>query len=113
MRDWVGENDRFHPHAAQYEFEAWLLPYWETIQELAKHDRNRPGGQPETVNHNRPPSHHLEEIFRIGKTSRHYTKVRDAKRILEGQDLRTSAAVCPELTAFLNTLLHLSGGQIL
>ncbi len=31
MREWVGDEPRFHPHAAQYEFEAWLLPYWETI----------------------------------------------------------------------------------
>jgi hypothetical protein len=26
MRDWVGTDERFFPHAAQYEFEAWLLP---------------------------------------------------------------------------------------
>ena len=27
MRQWVGKNDSFFPHAAQFEFEAWLLPY--------------------------------------------------------------------------------------
>ena len=27
MRRWVGMEPRFHPHAAQFEFEAWLLPY--------------------------------------------------------------------------------------
>ena len=27
MRDWVGTESCFHPHAAQYDFEAWLLPY--------------------------------------------------------------------------------------
>lgn len=32
MRQWVGTEPRFHPHAAQYDFEAWLLPYWPTIQ---------------------------------------------------------------------------------
>jgi hypothetical protein len=26
MREWVGSNDKFYPHAAQYDFEAWLLP---------------------------------------------------------------------------------------
>ncbi|MBF0127397.1 MAG: DUF4276 family protein, partial [Magnetococcales bacterium] len=26
MRQWVGAEPRFHPHAAQYDFEAWLLP---------------------------------------------------------------------------------------
>jgi len=29
MRNWVGQEKRFYPHAAQYDFEAWLLPYWE------------------------------------------------------------------------------------
>ena len=28
MRRWVGGESRFHPHVAQYDFEAWLLPYW-------------------------------------------------------------------------------------
>jgi hypothetical protein len=32
MRQWVGPNPLFHPHAAQYDFEAWLLPYWTDIQ---------------------------------------------------------------------------------
>lgn len=56
MREWVGVNDRFFPHAAQYEFEAWLLPFWGTIQRLAGHNKAAPGGTPEAVNHNRPPS---------------------------------------------------------
>jgi hypothetical protein len=28
MRSWAGASDRFFPHAAQHDFEAWLLPYW-------------------------------------------------------------------------------------
>jgi hypothetical protein len=35
MRAWVGKNDRFHPHVAQHDFEAWLLPFWTDIQSLA------------------------------------------------------------------------------
>jgi len=27
MTEWVGGNERFYPHVAQYDFEAWLLPY--------------------------------------------------------------------------------------
>jgi hypothetical protein len=27
MRQWVGVNDKFYPHAAQHDFEAWLLPF--------------------------------------------------------------------------------------
>jgi Domain of unknown function (DUF4276) len=26
MRSWVGPEPRFHPHAAQHDFEAWLPP---------------------------------------------------------------------------------------
>lgn len=111
MRVWVGPNERFHPHVAQHDFEAWLLPYWPTIQALAIHNKSAPSGRPETVNHNRPPSFHLKEIFRTGKSTRHYTKVRDAKRILYGQDLSVAAAACPELRAFLNRILTLSGGE--
>lgn len=110
MRQWVGPIGSFHPHAAQYDFEAWLLPYWSDIQKLAGHSRNAPPGAPETVDHNRPPSYHLREIFRIGACRDDYSKVRDANRILRNKDLAIAAAVCPELKAFLNTILTLSGG---
>ena len=42
MQSWVGPNDRFHAHVAQHDFEAWLLPYWPAIQELARHNRTAP-----------------------------------------------------------------------
>jgi|SRR5579864_6784456 len=109
MRAWVGNNDKFHPHAAQYDFEAWLLPFWSDIQSLAGHNRGAPSGAPETVNHMRPPSHHIREIFRIGSCRDDYSKPRDANRILRGKDLSISANKCPELKAFLNTILTLSG----
>ncbi len=32
MRAWVGPEQRFYPHAAQHDFEAWLLPFWSDIQ---------------------------------------------------------------------------------
>jgi hypothetical protein len=111
MRSWVGPNDRFHAHVAQYDFEAWLLPYWSTIQELARHNRAAPAGRPESVNHNHPASYHIKEIFRTGQGPRHYTKTRDAMRILQGKDLSIAAAACPELKAFLNTILTLCDGD--
>jgi len=111
MHNWVGQNDRFHPHVAQHDFEAWLLPYWSEIQKFAGHNRIAPQGPPELVNHNRPPSYHIKEIFRIGTCRDDYSKVRDAQRILRNQDLSIAAAACPELRAFLNTILQLSGGQ--
>jgi hypothetical protein len=111
MREWVGPNVKFHPHAAQHDFEAWLLPYWAEVQRLAGHNRGAPTGPPESVNHNRPPSRHLQEIFRIGTCREDYAKPRDANRILQGKDLAVSAAQCPELKAFLNTILTLCGGE--
>lgn len=113
MRSWVGRDHRFHPHAAQYDFEAWLLPYWPTIQKLAKHNKTAPSGKPESVNNNRPPSYRITEIFRTGAGPRDYTKTRDAKSILQGKDLSVAAAACPELRAFLNTILTLCGGECL
>ena len=114
MRSWVGPNDRFHAHVAQHDFEAWLLPYCSpTIQELARHNRVAPAGVPESVNHTQPPSYHIKAIFRTGQGPRHYTKTRDAKRILQGKDLNVAAAACPELKAFLNTILTLCGGDFI
>ena len=109
MRSWVGPNQRFHPHVAQHDFEAWLLPYWSEIQKLARHNRTAPAGPPEAVDHNHPPSYHIKEIFRAGQSPRHYVKTRDAKRILLDKDLSVAATVCPELKSFLNTILTLSG----
>lgn len=82
MREWVGNNPKFFPHAAQHDFEAWLLPYWTTIQEIAKHNKTAPSGKPEDVNHHSPPAYHLQEIFHLGK-SREYNKPREAARILD------------------------------
>jgi hypothetical protein len=111
MRTWVGSNERFYPHAAQYDFEAWLLPFWAAIQDLAGSKKNAPVGQPEAVNHNRPPSRHIREIFENGTRRDSYSKARDATRILQGKDLVISANKCPELKAFLNTILTLSGAE--
>jgi hypothetical protein len=110
MRQWAGRNSSFYPHVAQHEFEAWLLPYWNDIQKLAGHNRKAPPGAPESVDHNKPPSHHIREIFRIGTRRDYYSKTRDANRILRNKDLAVAAAQCPELKAFLNTIITLSGG---
>lgn len=113
MREWVGNNPKFYPHAAQHDFEAWLLPFWSTIQKLAKHNKSAPSGKPEQINHNKPPSRHIKEIFELGKCWDSYVKPRDAKRILEGKNLRDAALVCPELKAFLNTILELCEGELI
>lgn len=113
MRDWVGANPAFHPHAAQYDFEAWLLPYWPTIQRLSKTNQAAPGGNPEKVNHTTPPAHRLQALFERGKCRDSYQKPRDAGRILRENDLTVAAQRCSELKALLNTILSLSGGDLL
>ncbi|HEU4388163.1 MAG TPA: DUF4276 family protein [Blastocatellia bacterium] len=113
MRLWVGDNANFYAHAAQYEFEAWLLPFWPAIQRLAGHNKSAPQGQPEQINHTHPPSARIKEIFELGTSRDSYVKPRDAKRILKGKDLLESIQACPELKAFVNTIISLSGGTII
>jgi hypothetical protein len=109
MRTWVGNEPRFHPHAAQHDFEAWLLPYWLRIQELAGSNRTAPSPNPESVNHGKPPSRHLAEIFRAGSRRRSYVKTRDAAAILRDADLSVAIAACAELRALVNTILTICG----
>lgn len=111
MRDWVGPNPRFHAHAAQHEFEAWLLPYWPTIQQIAGSNRAQPSGQPENVNHTSPPSARIKEAFRTGAKRIDYKKRIHGPKILENQDLLVAAAACPQLKALLNTIIHTICGQ--
>jgi hypothetical protein len=114
MRLWVGGEPRFHPHAAQHDFEAWLLPYWDEIKKITGCSRNAPLGNPELVNHHSPPSEKLREAFRTGantKNRRSYVKTRDAKRILDGKDLIVAAKQCRELRALLDTILTLCGAS--
>lgn len=113
MRQWVGAEPRFHPHAAQYDFEAWLLPYWPTIQKLAKHNKAAPGGNPETVDHHNPPAYRIKDIFEIGKCRDSYVKARDAARILRENDLGVAIGQCAELKAMINTILSLCRGPII
>ncbi|MFZ2634015.1 MAG: DUF4276 family protein [Desulfosalsimonadaceae bacterium] len=113
MRQWVGLEPRFHPHVALHDFEAWLLPYWDSIQKLAGHHQKAPTGKPETVNHNKPPAYHIKEIFEIGRCRDSYVKPRDAGRILSKNDLAVAVAACPELKALVNTIISVCGGLII
>ena len=113
MIAWVENNPKFYPHAAQYDFEAWLLPYWSTIQRLAKHNKSVPVGLPEQVNHNNPPSYRIREIFEIGKCKRSYSKVRDAATILRKNNLMDAVNLCYELKALLNTILSLCESDLI
>ena len=111
MRQSVKDTSRFHPHAAQYEFEAWLLPYWSRIQQLANHNQTAPGENPEQVNHQNPPSSRIKTILRRGNGRFDYVKDRDANRILKDSDLNLAIQRCSELKALVNTILSICGGQ--
>lgn len=107
MKNWVGDEPRFFPHAAQYEFEAWLLPYWSTIQILTNQSKAPPSSNPETVNHNKPPSHHIKAIFEMGRHGHSYVKTRDAGSILSKNDMSVAIEQCSELKAFVDRIISL------
>lgn len=109
MRNWVGKEEHFFPHVALHDFEAWLLPYWGKIQRLTGSNKAAPGANPETVNHCIPPANRLAEVFRTGSKSKSYVKVRDARRILAGEDLMIAINACSELKAFVNRILQVCG----
>ncbi|MCX7045061.1 MAG: DUF4276 family protein [Candidatus Sumerlaeota bacterium] len=112
MRAWVGNEPSFFPHAAQYEFEAWLLPFWKAMQRMSGGNTAVPGPKPENVNHERPPSHRIADLFRRGK-KRDYSKVRDAPNILTADRILEAAQQCSELKALLNTILRLCRGELI
>jgi len=99
MTTWVGNNPKFYPHTACHDFEAWLLPYWQTIQKIAKH--------------NKPPSYWIKEIFKLGDCKRDYSKIIDGKAILKNQDLMVAIQACPELKAFVNRIIVLCDGEVI
>jgi hypothetical protein len=105
----ANHNPRFYAHAAQYEVETWLLPYWGSICQRLGVRRNPPSQHPERVNLNNPPSKRLSQLYRLAKPPRKYIKPIEMATILQGKDLTVAANQCPELKAFLNTILNLSG----
>ncbi len=105
MRAWVGPEPRFHPHAAQYDFEAWLIPYWEDLRRIAGHNQAAPGTNPESINHDNPPSRRIKTLFQVGTCRGAYSKPRDADRIFRKNGLDAAIAQCPELKFFINTIL--------
>lgn len=113
LREAVGKESRFYPHAAQYDVEAWLLPYWDFICRRLGVQRASPGANPEMVDLDNPPSRRLQELYRSAKPPRKYVKPIEMAAILRGQDLTVAAAQCAELKGFLNTLLDLAGLELL
>ena len=104
----AGVTQGFYAHAAQYDVEAWLLPYWEDICRHVGVKQGSPSGNPEQVNDIRPPSYHLKDLYQRAKPPHKYVKTTEMPAILKNKDLTISANACPELKSLLNTLLTLS-----
>jgi Domain of unknown function (DUF4276) len=107
MREWVGAEERFYPHVALHDFEAWLLPYWEKIKKLTGSNRKAPDSSPEKVDHGNSPAYRLAEVFRTGSKTQGYVKTRDAGRILKDEDLSVAINAYPELKAFVDRIISL------
>jgi len=107
----AGVTHGFYAHAAQYDVEAWLLPYWDDICQRINVRQGPPRGNPEQVNAVKPPAYHLRELYR--RARREYTKTTEMLAILAGKDLTVAANACPELKGLLNTLLMLSNLPLL
>lgn len=102
----AGVKQHFYPHAAQYDVEAWLLPYWDDICRRIGVKQGPPGGNPEMVDSVRPPSYRLKELYQ--RAGRRYVKTIEMPAILKGKDLSIAADACAELKSLLNTLFLLS-----
>jgi hypothetical protein len=106
----AADDPRSYAHAALYDVEAWLLPYWEDICRRVGARQPVPGENPELVDELNPPAHRLRALYQLARPApRRYAKATEMNAILRGKDLAVSAARCPELKAFLNTLLALGG----
>lgn len=114
LREKAGSPPNFHAHAAQYDVEAWLLPFWAEICQHLQVTQGPPGANPEEVDADRPPSKRLRELYgRANRPRRSYNKVIEMSRLLKGKDLTVIANQCPEFKLLLNTLLELSGLTLL
>lgn len=103
----AGKDGRFRAHAAQFDIEAWLMPFWEEIAGQLKLRADRPGANPEEINNQRPPSRHLKDLY--ARAKQRYEKVLDAPKWLTGEGLERAAGCCPELKSFLDSLLEFAG----
>jgi hypothetical protein len=110
----AGVAERFDAHAAQYDVEAWLLPYWDDICRRIGVQQRRPGHNPELVDETNPPSYRLKELYQRAKNpARKYVKTIEMPEILKDKDLTVSANACPEFKSLLNTLLRAGGLPLL
>ena len=82
------DHPKFYAHAAQFDVEAWLLPYWADICRRVRVKQKAPGSNPETVNQINPPAYRLRALYQRAKPRpRKYVKTTEMFAILKGKDL--------------------------
>lgn len=103
------QSEKFRPHVAKFDVEAWLIPFWDDICKSLGVDPKKPGAKPEEINGQNPPSMRLKDLYRKAKTC--YEKPIDAKKWLTAERIAIAAESCPELMLFLNSLLEFAGSS--
>jgi len=102
-------SDRFRAHVAKFELEAWLMPFGKEIAASVGVAARAPGGNPGDINDQDPPSKRLQRLYRLAGTT--YQKPREGAKWLTADRLEVAARACPELKAFLNSILQLAGAE--
>ncbi len=98
----------FHAHAAQFEVEAWAIPFWEEITRRLRVNARPPGANPERINSMKPPSKHFEDLY--ARAKKKYEKPIELVKNLKGR-IEEAAKRCPELRKLLDTLISLCNKQ--
>lgn len=111
LADTSAHVEKFRAHAAQFELEAWLMPFWSEIARSLRLRARPPGAKPEEINDENPPSKRLATLYTQAK--QHYEKVIDGPKWLTAERLERAANECPELKSFFNSLLELSEAELL
>lgn len=102
-----GGGKKLRVHVAKHDLEAWLMPFWDDIAKSLGVPAKVPGAKPEQINHQKPPSVHLKELFARAKNK--YVKDVDGPKWLTADRLEQAAKSCPELKLFLDSLLEFAG----
>lgn len=99
-------RDRFHPHVAVHELEAWLL-----ADERVLSDRLglsvTPWANPEGVNFDKPPARHLDELFQR-HLKKAYGKVKDGSKLFSKIDPEIVLRKCPHFKLLVDDLISVT-----
>jgi hypothetical protein len=108
MRSWVPSDirDRFHPHLAVHELEAWLLADSQALSdEMGR--KVGPWPRPEEVDFDKPPAALLNELFHTRPNKKRYDKKVDGRMLFGKVNVDTVYQMCPNFRAFVDDLLAL------